>query len=212
MAHPSLEPGSHLDEPREPAPPPRDPHAEAAAPDPPNVGRPSGETLPPTGPRPTSEPNVDEIPAPVRPVRSRTPTPVDTARRATAAAPPPTPDTPPPGGARPLPALHPSETGHAVTAGRQDTSAQSSRADGHQDGPAPHEPLPIAAQPATLPRLQPAPRADHAQAPEVTVNIGRIEVVPPRAMESTTPRETTTPRRTAGAPDLADYLRDRGRR
>jgi hypothetical protein len=81
--------------------------------------------------------------------------------------------------------------------------------------------VPTGAPPATapLPRLQaprlPEPaRGDRRHAtPEVTVNIGRIEVVPPPPE----PRKPVTPRprprtRASGAPPLADYLRDRNLR
>lgn len=73
--------------------------------------------------------------------------------------------------------------------------------------------MPSATQPIMLPRLKLAPRAEQGGAPEVTVNIGRIEVLPSRATEPEPPPAATTPRRRAtGAPDLADYLRDQGRR
>jgi hypothetical protein len=61
-----------------------------------------------------------------------------------------------------------------------------------------------------LPRLTPAPRDDPSP-PEVTVNIGRIEVVQPATPERKPPQ--APPRtRDSGAPKLADYLRDRSRR
>lgn len=227
MAPHSPEPGSDVDEPREPAPlPPGEPHAKAATPDQPNVRRPSGETLPTTGPRPKSEPSLDEIPAPdrpaggrraveepaIRPVPSRTPIEADSAR--------PGPEVPPPssvprhpGGGRHLPDGPPAEAGDAVAVRRQGNPQPSTQPVAHEEGTSPREPMPVASQPTTLPRLQPHPWADQGQAPEVTVNIGRIEVLPPRATESKRPPKTTAPgRRTAGAPDLADYLRDRGRR
>lgn len=66
--------------------------------------------------------------------------------------------------------------------------------------------------PVRMPRLQPPPRRDAPRAPEVTVNIGRIEVVPPAGPDRAPVREQRRTRAaTSGAPKLADYLRDRSR-
>jgi hypothetical protein len=67
--------------------------------------------------------------------------------------------------------------------------------------------------PVRLPRLQPPPRPDEQRAPEVTVNIGRIEVVPPAVPDRPPVREKPRTRaESSGAPALADYLRERSRR
>lgn len=66
-----------------------------------------------------------------------------------------------------------------------------------------------------LPRLHPGP-APAGSAPEVTVSIGRIEVVaPPPAtvsVETRPPARRTRPARAPQAPALADYLRERSGR
>lgn len=60
------------------------------------------------------------------------------------------------------------------------------------------------------PRLRPPPRAEQGgAAPSVTVNIGRIEVVPPAPDNRKPPQRPRTPARASGAPRLADYLRGR---
>lgn len=74
-------------------------------------------------------------------------------------------------------------------------------------GQTPRSPIPSS---RPLPRLTPAPRDDPSP-PEVTVNIGRIEVVQPATPERKPPQ--ARPRtRDSGAPKLAEYLRDRSRR
>lgn len=62
-----------------------------------------------------------------------------------------------------------------------------------------------------LPRLQPPSRTRQRPArPEVTVNIGRIEVIPPTPEPRKPPPERPrAPLRAPGAPKLADYLRER---
>lgn len=71
---------------------------------------------------------------------------------------------------------------------------------------------------APLPRLRTgasteAGRRDRRPAaPEVTVNIGRIEVVPPPPEPPPAAPRPRPRARAAGAPALADYLRDRSRR
>jgi len=60
-----------------------------------------------------------------------------------------------------------------------------------------------------LPRLTPAPPAEPDK-PGVTVNIGRIEVLPPPKAQPPAPPPVR--KRESGAPKLADYLRDRSRR
>lgn len=78
--------------------------------------------------------------------------------------------------------------------------------------PRSHEPpAREAGDPVYLPRLTPVSRSEPATEPTITVTIGRIEVLPPAE-----PRKRTVPakeRRTeTGAPNLAEYLRDRSRR
>ena len=72
---------------------------------------------------------------------------------------------------------------------------------------------PIAApESARLPRLRLAPpSAEGGTTPEVTVNIGRIEVLTPPSREAKADRARPRPRAT-GAPNLAEYLRERNRR
>lgn len=65
-----------------------------------------------------------------------------------------------------------------------------------------------ASSPVPLPRLTPTPPVEDK--PGVTVNIGRIEVVPPP--KATPPAARPAGKRETGAPRLADYLRDRSRR
>lgn len=62
-----------------------------------------------------------------------------------------------------------------------------------------------------LPRLQPSSRTGQRSArPEVTVSIGRIEVIPPTPEPRKPPPERPrAPLRAPGAPKLADYLRER---
>ena len=214
--------GPERDHPRPPSTPL--PQGAPVTPDLPIARRSPGEEAPPpTSPVRTPEPSLDEVPAigpsaalppavglpQVRPERSRTPTEADTVHRPTEAVLPSTrlPE------ARTRPGVHPSEAGEAVAVRRQDAPLPPTQRVADHGTTTPRELQPIEPQPAALPRLHPAPRSDHGQAPEVTVNIGRIEVLPPRAPEAKRPPATTAARRlTAGAPDLADYLRDRGRR
>lgn len=71
---------------------------------------------------------------------------------------------------------------------------------------------------APLPRLhtgrssEPGRRDRRPATPEVTVNIGRIEVVPPPPEPRPAAPRPRPPARASGAPALADYLRDRSRR
>ncbi len=64
---------------------------------------------------------------------------------------------------------------------------------------------------AVLPRLQPPPGAVSSRPPEISVTIGRIEVLPANPAVPTPPPAPKHVRRTS-APDLATYLRDRGQR
>jgi len=67
------------------------------------------------------------------------------------------------------------------------------------------------ADPGSLPRLHVVRTAEPAAAkPEITVTIGRIEVLQP-APEPPAPRPAP-PGKGATAPDLAEYLRDRSGR
>lgn len=63
---------------------------------------------------------------------------------------------------------------------------------------------------APLPRLQPQTDREPNRAPEVTVTIGRIEVLPAPQAAPPPPPVRKPARRTTNAPDLASYLRDRG--
>ncbi len=58
----------------------------------------------------------------------------------------------------------------------------------------------------TVPRLHPQPTKPLQAPPDVTVTIGRIEVVPPPAPQPVRPRRR--PAKPSTAPTLADYLRD----
>lgn len=70
------------------------------------------------------------------------------------------------------------------------------------------------AAPTPMPTLHPQPLArGQGSPPEVTVNIGRIEVLPAPAAETMKPAPRQRPQpKPSGAPKLADYLRDRSRR
>lgn len=205
-------------------PPPRGRQAETATPDRAEMRPPSRGTPLPQGPWPTPEPAPDEVPATGRPAaalrhveqpgapppRGRTPIETDASRPRPGVRPPPSitrhprlVDPPADGQSQ--------EAGEAALLSRIDAPQPSTGPVAREEGTAPRPPVPVASQPATLPRLQPAPGTDRGQ-PGVTVNIGRIEVLPPRATESKRPPRTVPGRRTTGAPDLADYLRDRGRR
>jgi hypothetical protein len=218
----SPEPAPDREEPRPVTSPPTwDSPIEPATPDLPIVRRPArGEALRSSSPRPTPEPSLGEVPTtgrpapfhpPVevpedRPVRGPTLTEADSAGR------PAREITPLAGAARPRPDLHASDAEEAVALRRQDAPQAPTQQVAHRDVRTQRAPQPTASQPATLPRLQPAARAGQGQTPEVTVNIGRIEVLTPHTPESRRPSVTSTPRRPEGAPDLADYLRDKGRR
>lgn len=65
---------------------------------------------------------------------------------------------------------------------------------------------------APLPRLLPQTDREPSRAPEVTVTIGRIEVLPAPRPAPPPPPVRAPARRRTNAPDLAAYLRDRGRR
>ncbi|MDQ5839767.1 MAG: hypothetical protein M3537_01140, partial [Chloroflexota bacterium] len=70
---------------------------------------------------------------------------------------------------------------------------------------------PPVADPPSLPRLHAVRTAEPAAAsPEITVTIGRIEVLTP-APDAPAPRPAR-PGRGATAPDLSEYLRDRSGR
>lgn len=76
---------------------------------------------------------------------------------------------------------------------------------------------PRATEAPPLPRLRPISPPDQSRAPEITVTIGRIEVLPPRSPEARPPPQPRQPqaqpsRRADGAPELAAYLRERSQR
>lgn len=60
-----------------------------------------------------------------------------------------------------------------------------------------------------LPRLQPPSDRERSGAPEVTVTIGRIEVLPAARAVPPPPHVPKPARRATNAPDLGTYLRDR---
>ena len=75
----------------------------------------------------------------------------------------------------------------------------------------PPSPAPSTPMVVPLPRLQPPAEPAPDAGSGITVTIGRIEVLPPAAAPTPAPPPRATTRRTTGAPDLADYLRSRGR-
>ena len=91
---------------------------------------------------------------------------------------------------------------------------ETGRADTRPEGSSPwsESPTPgLLSSSAPLPRLQPQTDREPNGAPEVTVTIGRIEVLPtPRAAPPPPPVRKQA-RRTTNAPELGAYLRDRRR-
>lgn len=95
------------------------------------------------------------------------------------------------------------------------TASETAAAPGATETPSapPHTEQPrLDAPPVRLPRLQPPPGPDEQRAPEVTVTIGRIEVLPPARPERPPVGQKRPTRAASGAPKLSDYLRDRSRR
>lgn len=161
----------------------------------------SGRIRPPDAVPPASAPSPEEpppgSPAPRSPsARSTVPEPVVASLVATAVS----------AGLRPL-------AGDRVRHGSREDE-QGTPPAGAPTGP----PVPAALLTAPLPRLQPeltrTARSDLTPAaPAVTVNIGRIEVVPPPPAPPQPPAQPRRPRsRASGAPPLAEFLRDRSRR
>lgn len=67
--------------------------------------------------------------------------------------------------------------------------------------------------PTPMPTLHPQPLARRpGSPPQVTVSIGRIEVLPAPAAPAKPPPRSRPQPKSSGAPKLADYLRDRSRR
>jgi hypothetical protein len=160
---------------------------------------------------------------PAQPVRHESESP----RRVAARSEPPLPEAEPSTPARPAvrEQVEGLPTADRSSAGPRETPVVDRRANVPPGSP---EPLPRADVPPVvpvrqerprgdpsnpnLPRLQPTSRTGQRSArPEVTVNIGRIEVIPPTPEPRKTPpeRRPQAPLRAPGAPKLADYLRER---